>query len=89
MPLRDNAAQHRFEIDVDGHVAFVTYKLAPGGITLVHTEVPAALSGRGVGSMLVRSVLEEMRSRGAKITVRCPFIRGFMEKHPEFADLLH
>jgi predicted GNAT family acetyltransferase len=47
--FRDNEARDRFELDVDGTIAFVTYRKSPGAITLVHTEVPPELGGRGVG----------------------------------------
>lgn len=86
--LRDNTTLQRFELDVDGHIAFVHYRVEPGTITLVHTEVPPALGGRGVGSTLARKVLEEVRALGLKVVVKCPFIAAFMGKHSEFNDLL-
>ena len=86
--VRDNAAQHRFELEVEGHTAFLYYRLAPGVITLVHTEVPPALGGRGVGSALVRGALEAIRAKGLKVVATCPFVSGYMGKHPEFNDLL-
>ena len=57
-------------------------------ITLTHTEVPPALGGRGVGSALVRGVLEAARARGLKVVPKCPFVSAFMGRHPEFNDLL-
>jgi uncharacterized protein len=86
--VRDNAAQHRFELTVDGHTAFLYYRLEPGAITLVHTEVPPALGGRGVGSTLVRGALEAIRAKGLKVTATCPFVAAYMGKHPEFNDLV-
>jgi len=88
MTVRDNAAQHRYELDVDGEFATLYYRLAPGVITLVHTEVPAALGGRGIGSKLVRELLEDVRARGLKVVARCPFVAAWMGKHPEFNDLI-
>ena len=85
--FRDNASLHRFELEVDGHVAFVRYTRAPGTITLVHTEVPDALGGRGVGSRLARLVLEAARLEGSRVVPVCPFIAAWMKKHPEFDDL--
>ena len=61
---------------------------APGVVTIVHTEVPQELGGRGVGTALARGVLEDVRRRGLKVVVRCSFIRAFMTKNPEFNDLL-
>jgi len=86
--VRDNAAQKRFELEVEGHTAYLYYRLEPGVITLVHTEVPEALGGRGVGSTLVRGVLDAIRAKGLKVVVTCPFVAAYMGKHPEFNDLL-
>jgi len=86
--VRDNVAQHRFELETDGHTAYLYYQLAPSVITLVHTEVPPALGGRGVGSTLVRGALDAIRAKGLKVVVKCPFVASYMGKHPEFNDLL-
>lgn len=85
--FRDNAPLHRFELEVDGHIAFVRYTRQPGVVTLVHTEVPEALGGRGLGGRLARLVLEAVRAEGAKVVPVCPFIAAWMKKHPEFDDL--
>ena len=85
---RDNPARHRYELETEGHVAFAEYRLAPGVITFVHTEVPKQLGGKGVGSALARGALEDVRRRGFKVVVECPFIKGFIAKHAEFSDLL-
>jgi predicted GNAT family acetyltransferase len=86
--VRDNSAFHRFELETDGQTAYAYYQIAPGMITLTHTEVPPALGGRGVGSALVRGVLEAARERGLKVMPKCPFVSAFMGRHPEFNDLL-
>jgi predicted GNAT family acetyltransferase len=86
--VHDNPARHRFELEVDGVVAFTTYRHKDGVVTFVHTEVPEALSGRGVGSKLAQGALEMVRSRGEKVVAECPFIAGYISKHPEFQDLL-
>jgi predicted GNAT family acetyltransferase len=88
MTLRNNTEQHRYEFAVEGGTALLYYRLAPGVITLVHTEVPPALEGRGVGSKLVRAVLEDIRAQGLKVVARCPFAAAWMGKHPEFNDLI-
>ncbi|MEH2568346.1 N-acetyltransferase [Bradyrhizobium sp. AZCC 2289] len=84
----DNEARDRFELDVDGTIAFVTYRKSPGAITLVHTEVPPELGGRGVGSKLGRATLDAVRAQGRKLSVECDFIRNYMTKHAEYSDLL-
>ncbi len=85
--MRDNPARHRFETEIDGHVAYVVYRRAPGVITFVHTEVPKELGGRGVGSALARQELEAARADGVKVVATCPFIAAWMKKHPEYDDL--
>ncbi|MHC2436718.1 GNAT family N-acetyltransferase [Bradyrhizobium sp. USDA 4451] len=86
--FRDNAAQSRFELTVDGATAFVVYRKTPDTITLVHTEVPPELGGRGIGSRIARAALDAVRAQGIKLFVTCEFIQGFMKKHPEYDDLL-
>ena len=88
MTLRNNTEEHRYELAVEGGTALLYYRLAPGVITLVHTEVPPALEGHGIGSKLVRAVLEDIRAQGLKVVVRCPFVAAWMGKHPEFNDLI-
>ena len=84
----DNPTRNRYEMPIDGETAFVTYTSRGNQITLVHTEVPAALNGRGIGSKLARSVLEDIRRRGLSVIPECEFIAGFIQRNPEFADLL-
>jgi hypothetical protein len=86
--VHDNTAQKRFELETDGHTAYLYYRLEPGVITLVHTEVPPALGGRGVGSTLVRGALDAIRAKGLKVIAKCPFVGAYMGKHPEFNDLV-
>ena len=86
--FRDREDRDRFELDVEGTVAFVTYRKSHDAITLVHTEVPPELGGRGVGSKLGRATLDAVRAQGRKLHVECDFIRNFMAKHPDYNDLL-
>ena len=85
--VRDNTERHRFELDADGHVAFSNYQRADGVLTILHTEVPKALEGHGVGSALVRGVLDTARAAGLKVVPICPFAKAYMDRHPEYADL--
>jgi predicted GNAT family acetyltransferase len=86
--VRDNTERNRFELDADGHIAFSNYKRADGVLTILHTEVPKALEGRGTGSALIRGVLDTARSQGLKVIAVCPFAKGYIERHAEYADLL-
>jgi uncharacterized protein len=84
----NNRTHHRFELEVDGHVAKIFYKLDGGLITFIQTEVPPELAGRGIGSILVRGALDQMRSEGLKVVPQCPFVTAWFGKHPECQDLL-
>ena len=88
-PVGNNPARNRFELDADGRVAVAYYRLSPGVITFTHTEVPAELSRRGIGSSLARGALDQVRAQGLKVIAQCPFIGAFISKHPEYGDLLH
>jgi predicted GNAT family acetyltransferase len=86
--LTDNTSANRFEMPIDGHIAFVTYRRNDGVISLDHAEVPSALEGRGLGSKLVRATLDQVRSEGLKVVPRCSFVAAFIRRHAEYADLL-
>ncbi len=86
--VRDNKSQRRFELDVEGTLAFANYRLAPGTVIITHTETPAALRGRGIASQLVQGALEMIRADGLKVVAGCGFVVDYLDKHPEFADLV-
>ena len=83
-----NEKARRFEIRSDGQTAFLQYELAKGSIALVHTEVPPALEGRGMGGALARAALEHARTEHLPVLVSCPFVAAFVRKHPEYEPLL-
>ena len=85
--VRDNADRHRFELDVDGQNAFAVYRREGDKLLITHTETPVALRGQGVASALVRGLLDIARARGLKVVPKCPFVAGYLDKHPEYADL--
>ena len=86
--VRNNTDKNRYELSVDGHLAATYYRIADGVITFVHTEVPDALAGRGVGGKLVKGALDQVRAAGLKVVPQCPFVRAYIVKHPDYADLL-
>ena len=85
--VHDNAAKHRFELEVEGHLAAAYYELAQNVITFVHTKVPPDLGGKGIGSTLVRGALDQVRARSLRVVAKCPFVKAYIEKHPEYSDL--
>ena len=99
--VRDNPAKHRFEVLVDGDVAgFAAYRLENGvdgtdgtdgtdrTVAFLHTVVDDAYEGRGLGSRLVREALRQVADRGAAVLPYCPFVRDYLHRHPELADLV-
>ena len=88
MSVRDNTERHRFEMDVEGGMAFANYRADDSVVVVIHTEVPAALQGRGVGSRFVREMLDTIRASGRKVVPRCGFVAAFIRSHPEYQDLV-
>lgn len=86
--VRHNPALNRYEFDTDAGTALALYRLADGVMTFTHTEVPIVLRGRGVGSQMMRGVLDDVRAQGLKVVPRCPFVADYIERHPQYADLL-
>ncbi len=86
--VNDNPAMARFEIRSGDSTAFVEYRRSGDRIALLHTEVPEALSGNGVGSKLVSGTLAAVRAEGLKVVPRCEFVAAYIERHPEYRDLL-
>jgi uncharacterized protein len=84
----NDIAKHRYELAVDGHIAATYYEIAGPVITFVHTEVPPELGGKGVGSKLIKGALDQVRSEGLKVIAQCPFVKAYIDKHPEYVDLL-
>ena len=83
----DVPERSRYELRVgDETVGEAAYRLRNGRIVLIHTEVDEALEGRGLGSRLAEAALEDARRRGLAVVPLCPFMAGYIERHPEFAD---
>ncbi len=87
--VRNNRDRSRYEIVVDGTVAgFLQYTMRGGRVLLTHTEVPDANSGKGLATTLVRGALDDLRRRGLGMVPVCPFVERFVERHPEYDDLV-
>jgi predicted GNAT family acetyltransferase len=84
----NNEAKSQYELTLDGHTALAAYKDRGDHLTFYHTEVPAALEGRGIGKRLIAGALADVRRRGLKIVASCPFVRHYIDAHPEEQDLL-
>ena len=87
--VRDNPKRLRYEIVVDGEVAgFLQYNMRGGRLILVHTEVDESRAGHGLAGKLVAAALDDIRKRGLRIVPVCPFVEGYIERHPEYDDLV-
>ena len=85
----DNPDRNRFEAYIGNELAgYVTYRVRPGVVVLVHTEVGSEFEGRGVGGHLAAAALEQIRAQGLKVEPLCPFIAHYLEQHPELTDLV-
>jgi uncharacterized protein len=87
--VRDNPAELRYEL-LDGGtmVGLIRYRLEPGAVALVHTDVDPELEATGAGSELVEGALADLRTRGLGVIPICPFVRSWIERHPAYADLV-
>lgn len=77
-----------FELERDGNKATLQYTVAGKVLALVHTEIPEQLRGSGAASTLAKTGLDWAREHHMKVDVVCPFVAAFLEKHPEYSDLI-
>jgi uncharacterized protein len=88
--VHNNTGRHRYEATVGETLAgFVEYQLATDLVVLTHTEVDESFEGQGIGSRLARAALDDVRGRGIKALVICPFINGWVRHHREYVDVLY
>jgi predicted GNAT family acetyltransferase len=85
----DNRAKSRYELAIDGQIAFAEYRRADGVIAFPHTLTPPPLRGQGVAGRIVRFALEQARADNLKVVPQCWFVADFIKANPEFQDLLN
>ena len=88
LEIKDNPARKRFETTVSGHTAFIDYKLRPGVMTILHTEVPEVIGGQGIAGAMTRYALEHIASNKLELVPLCPYMRSYLKKHPEYEHLV-
>ncbi len=88
MEVTHNEERHRFEAGSFPELAMVNYRLRDQTVDLTHTEVPGAYQGQGLAGKLAKAALDWARTQGYKVVPSCSYIRGYIDKHPEYADLL-
>jgi predicted GNAT family acetyltransferase len=87
--VRDNRRELRYEaLAGDELLGQIRYRLEPGLVVLVHTDVATSAEGKGVGSRLVEGALADIRERGLRVVPICPFVADYIRRHPEDADLV-
>ena len=82
--VTDQPQRLRYELQVDGAVAFIDYRKSAGVMAMLHAEVPPQLGGHGVGTALVHGALRLARAEGLQIQPFCGFIAATMRRHPEW-----
>ena len=86
--LKINPSTHRFEMEVEGHIAFIDYKLTADKLFLIHTEVPKELEGRGIARAIVEKAFQFAKDKGYKVVPICPYIQSYLKKHREWDDII-
>ena len=87
--VANNSERSRYEITVDGAVAgFAAYVRHADHLNFTHTEIGPEYGGQGLGGKLVSGALADVRANGGRIVASCPFVKSYVEKHPEYQDLL-
>jgi uncharacterized protein len=87
--VNHKAGQQRFEAEMEAATAFLSYTFEDGHVVFDHTYVPDRLRGKGVAGALATAALNHARENGWSIVPRCLYVAAFVERHPEFGDLVH
>ncbi|BEP14914.1 GNAT family N-acetyltransferase [Acidothermaceae bacterium B102] len=85
----DNPGRHQFEVRVDGAlVGKAVYAVSGSRVIFLHTEVDPKVQGQGIAQELARQALDAVRASGRTVVPQCPFIAGYIRRHPDYADLV-
>ena len=87
MDVTHDKARHRFGVQVEGQDCELDYRLVDGVMTITHTGVPQALSGRGIAAAMTKFALDHARAQRWKVVPACSYAVHFMKQHPEYDDL--
>lgn len=86
--VRNNRAAHRFELELDGRLALIAYIERGDRITFTHTEVPPELEGQGIAGRMAKVALEYAREQQLRVVPLCPYVAGYIRRHPEYQPLV-
>lgn len=84
----NNRDHNRYEIEAEGELAKAEYVRAGDTVTFTSTQVPRALEGQGIAGRLAKFALDDARAQGLRVIPRCPYFASYIERHPEYADLV-
>lgn len=84
----NNQQRQQFQVSAQGETGFLEYRLHEGAIVLMHTEVPEKLGGRGIGTVLAAAAFDYAKNHQLKVKVYCPFVKKYLDRHPELNDLV-
>ena len=87
-PIINNTKRSQFETEIDGKFAFIEYRFYKADIALMHTFVPEDERGKGIASTLAKFTLEYVKEQNLKLMVYCPFVAGYIKRHPEYESLI-
>lgn len=85
--VRHNGTAHRFELEIEGGLAFLDYRMDDAKMLLTHTFVPPELRGRKLAEQLVAAALKHARECRFRVVPQCGYVDAFLKRHPEFGDL--
>jgi predicted GNAT family acetyltransferase len=88
LQVTNNEADEQYEIAAGDEKALIAYERAGNRIIYLHTEVPKSLEGHGIAGRMAKHALDEARAKGWRVVPLCPYVRAYIERHPEYADLV-
>lgn len=86
--LIDNTDKSRFEVEIEDKMAIMDYKKKDNKLYILHTEVPKEFEGKGIASAMVKKVLNLIKEKDMKLVSLCPFVSGYIKRHPEYKSLV-
>lgn len=86
--VRRNEAEEQFEVALGSDRAVLTYAEQNGKLYVLHTEVPEAMEGHGIGGALVRAAMDHAREKGVKVVPFCPFAKAWLNRHHDYDEMV-
>jgi predicted GNAT family acetyltransferase len=84
----NNMSKNRYELEVNGHVAAIYYRFVDGIVVFTHTQVPPEIRDTYAASDLMKGALDQVRADRFRANAQCPFMKDWIDQHPDYADLL-